>query len=1302
MDRRRLSLLISAALLLVPASAEASFTEAPAYDFVGEPSCLNATGLPGEVAIGSKSGARFLQATRTGFVAAGEVKAGEGFDCSTIEARPSGAGVIAGTQFNGDSVVAVVRDPGGAWSAPLTVAAREGWTPQTVTAAVSDRGDVIVAWVEERMSPEPGTRIRVAQRAPGQGFGPAKVVQTLSGFSFSRTLDVAVSNAGEGILSWTALDASAKGPVTATASTAIVAPDGTVGAPTVVTTLDRSAFTSLSVAADGRALLAFTTGSAVMFAERAPGGAFGAPVKLAGITDPSGGTAIARLHDSGAAAIAWAGGFGEVRIATRPGLGGFRPPVTVAKAERLPKGFDPFWFSPAFLEIAGGGLSFLTPGVMSDSSLILTADGRALLGFANEASGAERSVARLATVPLTGAAPATAGAGGELDVPTLAQPLVLADGSPALTWVSNVNESRLTLHLAAESATRPAPGPTPRVRFGAPTRRVLDHDDSLRLPVSCSAACTVRAEVLGSIASEGVMVLYRSGESELSIDAGLTPLRAPGRQAGARARPLRRDGRPRDQDRDVHRARHALAQAGAAHGGPEGRPQGRLDPGQLAHHEPAAIRGVRRVRQHQAQRPWQPVHRPAGVRGEAHEVVHRDAGRRQGPELRDAPLAPGGRSAATRDRQGPLMRTALLVFAFLAAAPATASAALGQVEPVKVVDDEGCLGATGTPGELSASVRTGVRFLQATREGLKPIGTVKLSNEWFDCEAVATRASGAGVIVGRDTLDNHSVSVRDPGGAWSAPVPLPAEKDWGISGIGAAVSDRGDVLITWREDTIVGGKANGYRFRALRRTPGAPFAAPETIGAQAPRLEHVSGALAATTGEALVLTTRIEGDGARRTAPVSVATAAPGVPFGAPSQVATASAAAKPLLAVAPDGRALVVAHDGRSIQVAERPPGGAFGPPAAIGEASDPIGVGPAVAIGPSGEASVAWTGYLRGTVQFVARPAAGAPWASSSAQGNGLFPPGNDPFLYTPAFVSALFGVEPFLFNEAPGRLQLTAGGRAALAWQSALATPALVSTPLAGGPATLQPSAPVINGAGQVFAATLTDGTAALAWTEPNEDGSNVTSLHLAAEGVVERRDPAPPRVTVGAPLSRRLGPKEPLRIPVSCGGPCVVRATLGELATDFNEELTLERAGRRVLKFPQAAVLARRQLRPVPMTVLYRGPEAKSARVRTTSVRYARRGELPIAEVQDVRAVRRGDAIRVTWRLKGTVHEAEEPIFVTATKTRARGEAPLALRTVEVNKRRRFSVTLRAGADAKFVTVRTVGFIVGQGRTVVGVR
>lgn len=641
------------------------------------------------------------------------------------------------------------------------------------------------------------------------------------------------------------------------------------------------------------------------------------------------------------------------------------------------------------------------------------------------------------------------------------------------------------------------------------------------------------------------------------------------------------------------------------------------------------------------------------------------------------------------------MRALVLAVALLAAAPATASAALGQVEPITVDRDEECLGATATPGLISAHGPRGVRFIQATREGLKPLAAVRLTDEWSQCEAIATSVSGAGVIVVRNSLDEYFASVRDPGGAWSAAVPVGTS----LSELSAAVSDRGDVLLAWRETDVVDERTEVHRLRALRRAPGGAFGVPEPIGADGRHHERIVSGLAAT-GEAFVMTTSV-GSG-KPTASVAVSVAAPGAPFGAPAQVAVTSSGTEPTLSVAPDGRALVAAPDGTSMLVAERAPGGGFGPAVAVGAAKDPLYLATAVGLGPAGEASVAWASLVSGRVQFVSRPAAGAPWASTQLDGGTLVPRRYDPFFFTDAFLKALYGADGLLVSAALRPLALTRDGRAAMAWVGvAPETPALLLAPLAGGPGVVQTAGSGFGAAGLSFALTLADGTPALAWTESGGATDEPTRLHLAADGVTERRDPAPPRVTIGAPRSRRLGPKEPLRFPVSCSGPCQVRLRL-EAGVDFEEELSLERAGRRVVSFPEAAVLVGRRVRPVRMTVSYRTPGAKHVRTRTTSVRFARRGETPYADVQDVRAVRRGDAVRVTWRLKGTVHEADEPLFVSATKTRARGDEPLALRMVEVGKRRTFAVTLRAGADAKFVTVRTVGFLVGAGRTVVRVR
>ncbi|RKQ90662.1 hypothetical protein C8N24_0475 [Solirubrobacter pauli] len=658
------------------------------------------------------------------------------------------------------------------------------------------------------------------------------------------------------------------------------------------------------------------------------------------------------------------------------------------------------------------------------------------------------------------------------------------------------------------------------------------------------------------------------------------------------------------------------------------------------------------------------------------------------------------------------MRALLLSLALLAGAPASASAALGQVEPVKVSQDESCLGATGRPGEISSPTTSGVRFFVATREGLKPGGRVQLADGQFRCEAVAGKPTGAGVIVGQsytptvegETDERIVASLRDPGGAWGAPVTIPVEQGWSPDVVDASVSERGDVLISWRERKSTGRRSETFRFRTVRRAPGAAFGAPETIGTAADRNEHITGEIAAT-GEAFVLTTRVDGDKAPYTAPVSVSTATADTAFSAPTPIGTSSWLFAPVLAVGADGRAIVAIRSATGVVVIERPPGGAFGPAVTVGETSDPVGIGMAATVGADGRASIGWGNYSTGTIQFASRPTAGASWTRTQVNGGGtLFPKFYDPFFLV--LFSDLFGFGPggLIFNEPLGRLQLTGDGRSALAWfvGSALSpAPALATTPLAGGPVTLQDGGPTLDGAGLVFAATLGDGTPALAWTEGTSAKSG-PRLHLAAEGVVEQPDPAAPRVLIGAPLERRLGSKEALRFPVSCSGPCEVEVALGDPSLELGATFTLKRAGRRVVKLDEAAILADRRARPIRLAVAYRAPGAKRVKVRTTSIRFARRGELPFAEVEHVRAVRRGGTIRVTWALKGNVHEPDEPLFVTATRTRARAEQPLALRSITLGKRRTFSVTLRAGAEAKFVTVRTVGFVIGKGRTVVPVR
>src|SRR5690349_1654970 len=215
--------------------------------------------------------------------------------------------------------------------------------------------------------------------------------------------------------------------------------------------------------------------------------------------------------------------------------------------------------------------------------------------------------------------------------------------------------------------------------------------------------------------------------------------------------------------------------------------------------------------------------------------------------------------------------------------PASASAApLGEVAPLALRGDGDCVAATGTPGELATHAAEGVRFLSATRSGLA-LGPFVGFTGSSTCPAVATRASGAGVIVGQTGAD-LSARVRDPGGTWGAPVQIAkGDDEWFTVDVLAAVSDRGDVIVAWKEAQIGSGKSLS-RLRVARRLAGAAFTPAESLGAPSELTGGVVPAIS-STGEAFVLTTAIANRRPPFRLPVSVAIAPPGGPFGAPAHI---------------------------------------------------------------------------------------------------------------------------------------------------------------------------------------------------------------------------------------------------------------------------------------------------------------------------------------------------------------------------------------------------------------------------------
>src|SRR5262249_25661245 len=107
-------------------------------------------------------------------------------------------------------------------------------------------------------------------------------------------------------------------------------------------------------------------------------------------------------------------------------------------------------------------------------------------------------------------------------------PIVLDNGVPAVAWTDN-GDSDGRAHLAAEGTSAVAPPPPPQVRVGQPERTALRSTQPLVAPVTCSAACDVRASARSltaraSLTPAGTAKLQFSGEG---YPAPLHPARVP-------------------------------------------------------------------------------------------------------------------------------------------------------------------------------------------------------------------------------------------------------------------------------------------------------------------------------------------------------------------------------------------------------------------------------------------------------------------------------------------------------------------------------------------------------------------------------------------------------------------------------------------------------------------------------------------------------------------------------------------------------------------------------------------------------
>jgi hypothetical protein len=598
--------------------------------------------------------------------------------------------------------------------------------------------------------------------------------------------------------------------------------------------------------------------------------------------------------------------------------------------------------------------------------------------------------------------------------------------------------------------------------------------------------------------------------------------------------------------------------------------------------------------------------------------------------------------------------------------PAAAEAApYGESPPRPRPDGARCLTPTGAPGELSLWARGGVELLAADGAGaIVPLGRV------HGCPRAAADPGGAGVVAGM-TAAGLRVALREPAGpGFAAPLTLAPTLD--VFQLDVAVSPRGDAVVAWSE---LDRDLDRVRVRVARRDAGGAFGAVEDLvpWRDAVYVEPQVGM--AADGEALVALAQ----GGRSWA-LTVSAGRPGAPLGPPQRLDSTGANAW-ALAVAPNGTAVLAEGRAGATMVSERPPGGAFAAPRAVGETSGPDAV--AAAFGTHGRVVVAWQENSGEAVAAAVRdPVAGfgprieiVP-APMTGPGFGIN--------------FRELGPEPLpLFSAA-----VAPDGRARVAWTddgrieiATLSGTALLERRRAGG---------TLRDPEGISLTTLADGRAALAWTNDrgyHEGGPG--RVHVAVEGAPPRAEPPPPRVTLGAVRPLALRPSQSLVVPVRCSAACDLAVGVpGQFAVNRS----LARAGRTEIEIGTAG----RALAPagggdVRIVARVSAPGARRVARVTKTVRLTRRPPLPLPRLVGVRARRlEGGKVEVRWRTTGP---ARETVFTVLGKRERRGEADVELDVVLGTRRRSYAMVLEYASRARWISVQIAPYVGREQHTVV---
>jgi hypothetical protein len=530
--------------------------------------CVRATGAPGVVGLLGALERRMspydlLRVSPGGVTVAATARLGILDECPAVAADPSGHAIVAGTArlrgFRG-VIRAALAEPGVGFGAPVDIASTGSGQP-SVAAAVSPRGDAVVAWTVARYAgrrgpPDDRTRVIAALRPAGGTFGPPQPLTPWRRSSFvpMARVSAGMDAFGRATVAWVQPVPDRRNyPGRSTVQAAVAAPGERFGPAEVLTRrVQDTRRLALSVASDGRALLAHDGQGVIQIFERVAGGSeFVRVLRLRrrrGFSEWQ--EPDVAIAPDGSALVAWAGGqeagSEDVFVASRRGTGPWTAPVALQRSRED----DPsFGEADAILFSSGGGPS---PPHDSDNTRVRAAiapDGRYLVSWGAERRlplGDRRLAPRMAQGQAGGAASGPETAGCACRSINGAVPLVAAGGELLLAYTDNVTT---TFDFGFEFARRAGrlhiaePGPPgagaapPRLTVRPPRARMLGYGNRLQVRVGCDRACDLRAYVVGGRdRARGVAIgtLREAGSTRLAIKPSFDDHLAPPARGRAR------------------------------------------------------------------------------------------------------------------------------------------------------------------------------------------------------------------------------------------------------------------------------------------------------------------------------------------------------------------------------------------------------------------------------------------------------------------------------------------------------------------------------------------------------------------------------------------------------------------------------------------------------------------------------------------------------------------------------------------------------------------------------------------------